>query len=516
MSSSSIRCVALGTSLKTDPSPNADRIRQPARLIDLRRFGGSIVMRMTAWYAGTAFLLILVTTSFLYWALATNLDSENRRILANTATDLHFLLQASTDLNVAQHVLASSDRTFAQPQAIWVRIVTSDGQTQLETKGMDGELPISAFPAPASIKPGRDIIREIETRSGQLFQVLSTRISDQRSGTGRVLQIAMDRSDARLLLIHYRERLLLVLTISLALCSAVGYAIARSGMRPIARIIKTAEKIGSSTLHERIDAAGLPAELLSLADTFNGMLDRLQESFAQISQFSADVAHELRTPVNNLRGEIEVAMGKVRSEEEYRDVLGSALEECVRISRVIQSLLFLARAETAGESPQLERIDVRPEIAAVIEFYEPTAAEAGVRLSVEGAGELFAAFDRTLFQQAIGNLVANAIAHTPRGGHVLVQAGRDGQLLRIEVADTGRGIPAEHLPHVFTRFYRADRARSGVGDNLGLGLAVVRSIAALHGGGVTIESEVGVGTRVVLRTPLGIRRAPVRGTTSRA
>ena len=232
------------------------------------------------------------------------------------------------------------------------------------------------------------------------------------------------------------------------------------------------------------------------------MLDRLEESFAQVSQFSADVAHELRTPVSNLRGEIEVALGKTRTPEEYRETLGSALEECLRISRLIHGLLFLARAETMVDVPRHDTIRVGQEIEAVREFYEAQAAEAGVTLDVEGASGLVAAFDRTLFQQAVGNLVANAIAHSPPGKSVVIRFHGEGTILRIEVADTGRGIAAEHLPHVFDRFYRADPARSGSAGNVGLGLSVVRSIAALHGGHVAIESEVGHGTRVVLEVPV--------------
>lgn len=460
-----------------------------------------MVMRMTAWYAGTSFLLILVATSFLYWTVAANLKAEDRRILINTAANLQYLLHDSANLKLAKHILTEPAGSLARPQFIWIRVISANGQTQLETNGMDSALPVSDFPTLMAIPPHRELIRTVQTGSGQLFQTLSTRITGS-NGEGRVFQVALDRTDEQRLLVHYRERLLLVLTISLALCSAIGFAIARSGIRPVEHIIRTARNIRSSTLHERIDTIGLPAELQSLADTFNDMLDRLEDSFAQISQFSADVAHELRTPVNNLRGEIEVALGRVRSLEEYRDVLGSALEECGRISRVIQSLLFLARAETAGESPHLEALDVKSEIVSVLEFYEPTAAEAGVALSEETPNHLVATFDRTLFQQAVGNLVANAIAHTPSGGHVTLRSWHEGLSLHIEVTDTGQGIPTEHLPYVFNRFYRADRARSSAGGNFGLGLAVVKSIAALHGGRVDIESEVGRGTQVVLVTPL--------------
>lgn len=460
-----------------------------------------MVLRMTIWYAGTSFLLVLSATSFLYWTVAVNLKAEDRRILTNTAANVQYLLHDSANLSLAKHILTGPAGSLARSQFIWMRVIAPDGQIQLETNGMNQALPVSNFPALMTTPLHHNIIRTIRTRSGQLFQTLSTRIASPNGG-GRVLQVALDRTDEQRLLVRYRERLLLVLSFSLALCSLLGFAIARSGMRPVARIIRTAQTIRSSTLHERIDFAGLPAELRSLAATFNEMLDRLEESFAQVSQFSADVAHELRTPVNNLRGEIEVALGKGRSLEEYRDVLGSALEECVRVSRVIQSLLFLARAETAEESPHLEALDVKSEISSVLEFYEPAAAEAGIALSEETSGQLIMLFDRTLFQQAIGNLVANAIAHTPKDGDVRLRSWHKGSCLYIEIADTGRGIAREHLPYVFNRFYRADRSRSSTGGNFGLGLALVRSIVELHGGRVEIESEPRRGTRVVLVLPL--------------
>lgn len=482
--------------LKTAPMPEHALLRRVAQ-----PGGGSMMMRMTAWYAGSSFLLILIATAFLYWSVAASLRAEDRQVLISTAANLRYFMSGQAGWGKARRMLASSANPFKGKRLIWIRILGRDGRTELETGGMDQTLPVPDFPALTAAGPHRQIIRIIQTRSGKLFQTLSAHMPGC-GGEGRIFQIAMDRTDDQRLLTRYRERLLLVLTASLAFCATIGFAIARSGMRPVEHIIITAENIRSSTLHERIELAGLPNELQSLAGTFNSMLDRLEESFAQISQFSADVAHELRTPVNNLRGEIEVALGRARSLDEYRDVLGSALEECARIGRVIQSLLFLARAETAGESPHFELLDLNHEVASIVEFYEAAAAEAGVVLSQETPEGSVALLDRTLFQQAIGNLVANAIAHTPGGGHVALRSRREGAMLRVEVVDTGKGIAPEHLPHVFNRFYRADRARSSTGGNSGLGLALVRSIAALHGGQVEIESELGQGTRVVLALPL--------------
>jgi two-component system heavy metal sensor histidine kinase CusS len=272
-------------------------------------------------------------------------------------------------------------------------------------------------------------------------------------------------------------------------------------VRPIAEIAEAARRIHSSTLDNRIQTPGLPAEVAALAETFNTMIAGLEDSFGRLSRFSADIAHELRTPVNNLRGEAEVALRQARTPEEYRSVLGSLLEESVRLSRTIDSLLFVARAESPETQISRETLNVAHELNVVTDFYEAVAAEAGVRLIVEADEKLLASFDRMLWQRAIGNLVANALDHTPPGGCTTVRAHSDDGQLRVEIADTGCGIPAEHLPHVFDRFYRVDPSRSGHSPRLGLGLALVKSIVGLHGGSVDIASELGRGTTVTLRIP---------------
>ena len=232
------------------------------------------------------------------------------------------------------------------------------------------------------------------------------------------------------------------------------------------------------------------------------MLAHIEDAFARLSSLSADLAHELRTPVNNLRGELEVALGRSRSAADYKDTLESALEECVHLSHMIDGLMFLARAELPLAQIRRTRVDVGEELRAVAEFHEPAASEAGLRLEVSGPFiPLAADLDRALFQRAIGNLVTNAIAYTPRGGTVQLRASQSGHDLRVEVVDTGVGIAPEHLPHVSDRFYRVDRSRSSASGGLGLGLAIVKSIAQFHGGSVHIASQFGSGTIVTLLLP---------------
>jgi two-component system heavy metal sensor histidine kinase CusS len=242
--------------------------------------------------------------------------------------------------------------------------------------------------------------------------------------------------------------------------------------------------------------------LESLAGTFNEMLDRLEDAFERISRFSADIAHDLRTPVNNIRGEAEVALARARTIDEYRDALESSLEESVRLSDLISNLLFLARAESPLMHLRRERVDVAELLDGVREYYEASAADVGISLSTSFKNEpVVAELDRTLVQRAVGNLVSNAVAHTPTGGSVVLATSTERAMVRIEVSDTGIGIPADALPRVFDRFFRVDPSRSQASGGTGLGLAIVQGIMLLHGGKVEIASQPGKGTRVTLSMP---------------
>jgi two-component system, OmpR family, heavy metal sensor histidine kinase CusS len=238
--------------------------------------------------------------------------------------------------------------------------------------------------------------------------------------------------------------------------------------------------------------------LTDLATAFDAMLQRLEDSFTRLSQFSADIAHELRTPVNNIRGQTEVAVSRTRTNEEYCEVLHSNLEEMERLTRMIDSLLFLARAEH-GTAVQRAELDAAVESRSVAEFYEAYAEEKSIVVTVEGSGRIFG--DSSLVRRAISNLLMNALRHTAAGGRVEIQIREVANGVEIRVSDTGSGIAAEHLPRLFDRFYRSDPARSGSAENVGLGLAIVKSITQLHGGTATVRSELGRGSAFTLFFP---------------
>jgi two-component system heavy metal sensor histidine kinase CusS len=454
----------------------------------------SLALRLALWYAASAFALVLLATGYLYWALVGQLVEEDDEWLAGKVAEVRRATETRTGDTDLRHLVEAGGGRAAE--RILVRVDDSRGPTPLviETPGLSTALPLTVFPESSGA------VGSYRSPDGRVY-----RLRTERDATGAVvIRAAIDRTEDEELLEGHRRRLAYVLVVSLVVCTLGGYRLARSGLRPIEAVRDTARRIGPTALAERIDTRGLPAEVRTLADTFNEMLARLEGAFTRLSRFSADIAHELRTPVNNLRGEIEVALGKPRTLDEYREVLGSCLEECGRLARLIDSLLFLARSEDRSTSLQTEPVDVAAELAAVREFFEPMAAEAGVTLVTDAAPGLSAPADRTLFQRAVANLVSNSLAHTPAGGTVTLAAAREDDSVRVTVRDTGSGIASEDLPHVFDRFYRADKARtSSSAGRVGLGLAIVKGIVEWHGGTASATSTPGEGTMVCLRFPAG-------------
>jgi two-component system heavy metal sensor histidine kinase CusS len=454
---------------------------------------------LTAWYAGSAFVLVLAATGYLYWTSVTNLNREDDQLLGDRVRALRAVMQNRPGDTAAIRQEVEEEWEAHERTRVHMRIRDEGGAVVVETPGMSQLLPATCFPA-STAEPGTGA--DLDSANGRVFRVLAVDGADRSPRRSPcTIQVAMDRSLEMELHAGYRRNLAVVLAAALVVCAAIGHQIARRGIRPIHQITDTARRIRPANLGERLTPDRLPAELLTLADTFNQMLDRLEESFVRLSRFSADLAHELRTPLYSLRGQVEVALNKSRTLEEYREVLGSNLEDCGRLAHMIDRLLFLARAENPETQVHKELCDVGAELATVCEFYRLSAAEAGVRLAVAVDHAVEADLDRPLFQRAVGNLVANAVAHTPPGGSVTLTATGDDRSTRVEVVDSGCGIPAADLPHVFDRFYRGDPSRSSKHGSVGLGLAIVRSIMDLHGGTAEMASEVGRGTRVTLTFP---------------
>lgn len=458
-----------------------------------RSLGG----QLTLWYAFSTFILILMGAFFLYFALLQAFGREADEFLAENIRIVEAGLNAGPEgIGVLRSKIAIElpVRNYAP---VYIRVVDPDGGVLMQTLQMES-FPMEAFPEPRVEGWEQGGINF--SASGQKPCRLQSALIRTASSGDYTVYLACDLSHQADIVRDLRRFLLAVVSISFLLCGIIGHGIARRGMSRVKRIAETARKVRFPTLHERISTEGLPTELAQLAETFNEMLFRLDDSFRRLSQFSADLAHELRTPITNMRGEVEVALARGRSESEYRDVLGSTLEECERLSNMVDRLLLISRAEAGGADGKLamETLDVSRELSVVREFFEAEASELGSVLKSDDGGSMFIKANRELFQCAISNLVANSLAHTPEGGMIELKASRAGDRTRISVSDTGTGIEAEHLPHIFDRFYRADPSRSTKRGGMGLGLSIVRAIAKIHDAEVEVESEAGKGTTVTI------------------
>ena len=465
------------------------------------RFWRTLAFRLTAWYVLAALALVVLATASLYFVLVTELQKSTDLFLADKLNVLRTMLRERPDDWDALREEIELESAARRYQQFYIRLLDERNVPLVMTPGMAEQLDLAQFTAQTQGHPER--AQSMKGRNGRPFFVMSAAAAVGGSARTDTMQIAIDVSQQEALLARYRQRFWIILLGTLAIFPLVGYQIARRGIRPVRDVATIARHISSTNLHERIQPEGYPSELASLADTFNQMLDGLEESFDRISRFSADIAHDLRTPVNNIRGEAEVALARARTVDEYREVLGSCLEEAVRLSDLISDLLFLARAESPLAHLHRESINVGELLSGIREYYEASAADRGVSLSTAMPhGPVIAQLDRTLLQRAVGNLVSNALAHTPPGKSVVLGASVELAAVRIEVSDAGAGIPAEALPRVFDRFFRVDESRSQASGGTGLGLAIVQSIMLLHGGHVEIASQVGQGTQVTLRLPV--------------
>ena len=271
-----------------------------------------------------------------------------------------------------------------------------------------------------------------------------------------------------------------------------------------------AQSITASRLHDRLPTAALPRELVDLAAAFNGMLSRLEDSFRRLSEFSSDLAHELRTPIGSLMTQTQVALSRTRSAEEYREVLYSNSEEYERLARMIADMLFLAKSDNGLIVPRSEDGRSGDRGAGAVRVLRCAGGGPGGHAwSSTGSGTVDG--ERLMIRRAISNLLSNAINHTPRGGCVNVRIERaEGGGVRLAVENPGDGIAAEHLPRVFDRFYRVDPSRQRSTDGAGLGLAITKSIVAAHNGTVRAFSAGGL-TRFEMSFPAPVSRRSVGG-----
>jgi len=393
---------------------------------------------------------------------------------------LHNLQSSESEIKLADELNRQADLSL--------RISGSDG-----TRWYDSA---ASLPDKLPQKPGLSTLND----NGTDYRVLKAPLFVDKPDSPQ-LTLLLDITHHQ----HFLQRMqhLIWLTVGLsALATALlGAWAARSGLRPLRRMSAIASGVSAQSLNARLPEENMPPELAEMAYNFNAMLGRLDDSFQRLSAFSADIAHELRTPLSNLLTHTQVTLTRPRPIEDYREALHSNLEELQWMAQLVNDMLYLAKADHGLLVPKREPLELAEEADMLLEFFAPLAEDARVTLSREGNAYLEG--DQSMLRRALSNLLDNALRFTPAEGEVRVQIVERPEGLRLTVENSGEGIDQTLQPRLFDRFYRADPARQeGSSEHAGLGLAITQSIIRAHGGQIRCESENGW-TRFVIELPKG-------------
>ena len=462
--------------------------------------GLSIRWRLTLWYGLVLGIVLIVFGGAVYVAMRHALLARTDVALDGELDEISEDVQAAKDWPKLSEQLK---RRFARHEMYEFQVSQVNGQPYFQSDRLK-PLRLRVPPVSGSLKHLDFETVRLGTNNVSLGSLGKLRVTTALvSGPAGpvVVQTAtsiasIDQELAELLTI-------LLLSGPLALVCALGggYMLARTALAPVDRMVQTADQITATRLDQRIDITRTDDELGRLARTLNGMIARLERSFEEVRRFTADAAHELRTPIAVLRNEAEVALRKPREPEQYRLVLEDQLEELERLSRLVERLLFLCR-EDAGLAPKSRELVRLDEVVKVVaEQMRVVAEQKALRLEAGRVAPCQVKGDADQLHRLLFNLLDNAIKFTPATGTVTVETTCVNAEVSLVITDSGVGIPSGHLPHVFKRFYRVDPARGGEVSGAGLGLAIARSIAEAHGGSIAMESTVGEGTRVIVTLP---------------
>lgn len=486
----------------------SSRNAEPAAGSPPRRRSGvvSITAGLAVFYIVSVSLLLLFSTGFLYYSVTHTLELDDQHLMNAKVRAIRNILGEHGDnpglrIEELKHevVLEGGVYDKGQHSIFFSRIMDKAGEVMIQTPGMAELIPPSIFPPPIGLSESHPQMRGWRSSAGRDYWLASA-LGRTEDGKLKIIQVAFDDTVEETLLRNYQARSVTVLGFGTVLFAVIGIVVIHHRMRPLRDIATAARRITPSHLHERLDPSEWPEELKTVAEGFNSMLAGLEESFARLSRFSSELAHEMRTPIHILMNDAEAGLSARRTPEEYQEILESNLEEYNRLARLINGLLFLARAEDPRTRIERTRIDVRAELEAVQDFHEVLAEDQGVTITCEGEAHMDA--DRTLFRSAITNLISNALRYTPEGGSISLTISQpDGDSVVIYISDSGPGMAPEILPRVFDRFYRSDEGRA-IAEGTGLGLAIAKSIVELHGGTISVESAPGKGTTFILRFPV--------------
>ncbi|WP_288392595.1 heavy metal sensor histidine kinase [uncultured Herbaspirillum sp.] len=380
-----------------------------------------------------------------------------------------------------------------------VRIFRRQGEAPFIQSNPDHLVPPAMQPAPVDQPVSAARLLTSERADGVRVRWVSA-LADVGKGRDTVEIIAayvMVQEDR--MMRSYRWRIAGAAAAAILLTSLLGFVLLRRGLQPLEAMSQRAAQITPDRLSTRLEQEGMPAELRRVALSFNAMLDRLEAGYDHLAQFSGDLAHEIRTPINVLMGQSQVALGQRRSPEDYEQLLESNVEELQRLARIVENILFLAQADHSTLAVECSALDLQEELAKIIDYFEGIADERGMHFALQAQGVCQANLD--MWRRAVSNLIINAVRYGEPDSIIRIQAEGDASGSRILVDNRSGNVTPQVMARMFDRFYRGDRSRSALTESNGLGLAIVKAIMALHRGTATVECPQPGWIRFSLRFP---------------
>ncbi len=448
----------------------------------------SLTLRITLMFVTLVALAAAGLGTYLYRAFVAEIERRDDLQLLGKLRQVQLLLGRPGAADLLRTRPDFFRDTMSGQENSLVRFLAPDGRVLADINAMGEYYPV---PPAAGAVPGRGAIASWTSRGGHPGRVVagSAKLEGGLETGPLTVVVARVYGERSAMFARYRQRIALGAGVSALAAALLAALLLRRGLRPLRAIAGHAALVRPATLARRIDLDTAPSELRPLVDALNGMLARLQDGYARLSGFSADLAHEFRTPVTNLLGQSQVMLAQPRTVAEYEQLIASNVEELERLARMIESMLFLARAGQDDVVLARQPLGALDELEKMAGFYEGMAEEHGLRLACTGSGSVLA--DPDLLRRALANLLSNAVRYADEGSTISLRADQHGAATELSVTNAGPAIPPEHLAHLFERFYRADPARRDAEGSTGLGLSIVRAVMDLHGGMAQVRSEAG-------------------------
>jgi len=451
----------------------------------------SLTMRLTLLFSLSSAAVLLGLGVLIWLAMDRHFANEDYVILGD---NIRLIQKITQERPTAQLPARLAEMVEHHPGFV-AHVQTAQGQLVYATKGYDFAPTLAAI---ARQKPNEDTL--VWQQNGKQYRGMRAlaKMSDPAAAPLRVV-VGMDTDIHAHFMQAFRQSLAFYTALAALASGLFGWWAARRGLAPLRMMASRASGVTSNKLDARMPVEAVPVEMADLAATLNAMLERLQDDFRRLSEFSSDLAHELRTPITNLMTQTHVVLSQPRDAEKYREVLASNAEELQRLGRMVSDMLYLAKMEHGITLPSEEEINVSHEVRALFDFYDALAEDKRVHLRLEGQARIFG--DRLMLRRALSNLLSNALRYTPEGKAILVKAKEQAGAATIVVENEGKEISADLLPSIFDRFFRADKSRNRAdSDSVGLGLSITQAIMSAHGGRISVESSAGR-TRFILTFP---------------